>query len=160
MSFLVRKVTKSKWPNSDADVDIANVSADAVSSCLRTSQNKLSTWEIESLDKIEDAVLALISNADRIENMDVITIEKDNIRGLGFILDEQTPGKTVVDDLKDTHIDICELNYKTIGEFAAVIVSAFKEERHLRFTRRAIEGIVKKAISDGRVDQAKLKFNL
>ncbi|OMD64651.1 hypothetical protein BSK62_16915 [Paenibacillus odorifer] len=156
MPLLIRKITRSKWPSENyLEVEVDTLSADAISSCLRTSNNTLSTWEVESKDQIEEAVLALACSAQRIENVDVIFMDRDEVADFGFVI-IPTPGKTVVDDLVRHHYDICNLNYKSIGGFASLILKSFHEEKHLRFTASKVKAIIRKAVEDERVNLSML----
>ena len=60
MSLLVRKINRAKW----LQTDIAHgddISADAITNCMKTTSNRLSVWEVESEARIEEAALAIAS---------------------------------------------------------------------------------------------------
>jgi hypothetical protein len=157
MSYLVRKITRSKWPKENFDqIMINNLRADAITSCLRTSSDTLSTWEIDTIDQLDEAVLALLVNQDKIENMDVITIEKDEITNRGFQI-VKSPGKTHVPDLIDTHQDVSFLTYDSIGEFAKIILHTFGQKKYTRIKKKRLIEILKKAVEGGRVNIEHLK---
>lgn len=151
MPLLARKITRSKWPKGELEsVDINQLSADAITSCLRTSSNTLSTWEIEDESKINDVALALVTGSDFPDKMDIVVIDKDKLLEQGFII-ENTPGLTKVDDLKGCHKDLAYLNYATLGTFATLVVESLKYEHVHRFTSTNLKKIVRQAIASGRL---------
>lgn len=157
MSLLIRKITRSKWPTEVAEpIDISILRADAITSCLRTSSDTLSTWEVVDVDNIKEAVLALATNFDKIETMTVVAIEKEKIieHGLSIV---PTIGSTVVDDLKDSHIDVAYLTLKSIGTFASIVLETIKEENVYRFSKKELIEIISQAISAKRLNIELLK---
>ena len=58
MPYLVRKISRAKWDNEDFDyVNNDNAPADAITSCLRTFNNELSTWLIDDLEDLDNAII-------------------------------------------------------------------------------------------------------
>jgi hypothetical protein len=78
MTYLVRKIASAKW--SDAQ-SLEALSADALTVDLRTANNTLSLLEIDSEDKLNDAVLALAisKKVKKFEKMDLALIPKETI---------------------------------------------------------------------------------
>ncbi|HDT6574870.1 TPA: hypothetical protein QFT23_000968 [Bacillus cereus] len=160
MAFLVRKMARSKWPQEKfMEMDINDLSADAITSCLRTSSATLSTWEIDSMEDLEDAVLALVAASQKIDTMFVVSIDKEKIINNGFQI-EETPGKTLVEDLVETHKDIAGLTYQTIGTFASIMLESLHEEQVYRFTASKLKKILMNAIENGRLDKEALNEDM
>ncbi|PEZ88014.1 hypothetical protein CN374_16150 [Bacillus cereus] len=160
MAFLIRKMARSKWPQENfMEMDINDLSADAITSCLRTSSNTLSTWEIESMENLEDAVLALVAASQKIDTMFVVSIDKEKIINNGFQI-EETPGQTLVEDLIETHKDVSGLTYQTIGKFASVMLESLHEEQVHRFTASKLKKILISAIESGRLDKEALNEDM
>lgn len=157
MSFLVRKIARSKWPSNDFEQMVKDeIPADALSNCMKTSKNTLSTWEIESLDNIEEAVLALVASGDHIDTIHVVYIERDNMESKGLNISD-IEGKTPVKDLVDTHKDIAALTYQSVGEFANLILGELKQKKEKRYAKSDLVKIINKAIENGRLDPIELK---
>ena len=75
MSLLVRKCNRNNW-----DYDIVNasdISADAITQCMRTTKNSMSVFEIASDTDIDDAFLAISSNGDSLESFDVVILKRN-----------------------------------------------------------------------------------
>ena len=76
MSLLIRKINRNKWIQNDAVPD--DVPADAITGgCVRTQRNTLSVWEVPDENKIDEAVLAIVSAGHHLETIDVVQIDRD-----------------------------------------------------------------------------------
>jgi hypothetical protein len=64
---------------------------------------------------------------------------------------EITPGITPVNRLINTHRDIVELTYTSIGIVADLIINCFKEEKVHRISRANILKILKDAVTEGHI---------
>jgi hypothetical protein len=160
MAFLIRKINRSKWPNSDYEnFSIDDLVADAITSDLRTSKNTLSTWEIQNEEEVLDAVLALSSGFERLDTIDVIILDKTEVINVGFELIE-TPGITPVKDLVDTHKDIVNLTFKSIGLFSKLILDTLGKDKVKRIREKEVKKLLIDAIQSGRLNADSLKDGL
>lgn len=154
MQLLVRKINRTKWNNVDEDVFL--LSSDAISSCLRTKSNTLSVWRINSETEIDEAVLAIISNGDNIETIDVVVLDGEFLVKAS-VEQEFTEGNTPVIDLRQNHVDLKNLNYFKIGLVAEHIIQRIKFEKVKRYTKKELKSILKKAIEQERLKMEDLK---
>lgn len=162
MFQIVRKVTKSKWNNQlsdDADLNLV-ITADAITGCLRTKLNTLSIWKVENVD---DAILALASMNDSIVPIDYIVLseaffEKNSIK-IENIIAESNP----VEELREKHYDIIELNYESLGLLSREIASNIASDK-MNYIKRCkpkeVKEILQKAITDGKLKLEDLSPNL
>lgn len=161
MSLLVRKIDKAKWLQNDIIAD-EEVSADAITICLRTSENKLSVWKVSTETDIKEAILAIVSGGDHLESIDIITIDSGRIASDGIsIIQNPKESNTRVQDLKKTHYDIIDLTYRKLGFIANYIVGCFKkgqiinsckEGQVLRCTEGYLKLIIQEAIQKQRLN--------
>ncbi|MBF0510153.1 MAG: hypothetical protein HQK57_14665 [Deltaproteobacteria bacterium] len=158
MPFLVRKITKAKWMQGDIFND-ADISADAVTNCLKTTQNALSTWQISSEYELPEAVLAIISNSDNCDKIDVVCLDRDYLESQG-IRCLSTPGITRVEDLKNRHVDISGLTYRSLGTVANEIAQEIRQKRDVKYTKNDIKKLLGDAIADGRLQKENLSESL
>lgn len=109
MSFLVRKITRSKWP--DDFCELHDIKADAYTD-LRTTNNALSFWKIEEERELEDVMLALATGPNcSLEKVTVAWVDEEELQSKGIEI-ETSEGDTVIDDLKKTPprclcVDLC-----------------------------------------------------
>ena len=79
MAYYVRKISRSKWQESQLSTDevkaleeVRSVKADAITNCIKTTGNKLSLWKVdEKRDVIED-IIPLILVFERPDTCDII----------------------------------------------------------------------------------------
>lgn len=155
MAFFVRKISRNKWPSNMCDIN--DLSADAISD-LRTTNNTLSIWRVDSEDELEHAILALAasSKVSRIENMSIVWIDEKELEKYGIKISDKEPGDTVVDDLKRTHRDICDVTYKSLGDIARIILSEINEKEHVkRITKTEVRNLLVSAYNDKRLLEEK-----
>ncbi len=154
MSLLVRKIENAKWRQNDI-LHGADVSADAITICMRTKANNLSVWNIDSEGGLDDAALAIISGGDHVETIWLAAIERESVANSGIEL-VQSQGKTAVDDLKDTHFDLINLTYPKLGFLARFTSQSFVSDRVKCYTESRLVDILDQAIRSSRLDPTNL----
>lgn len=151
MPLLVRRISRAKW--GDVSAQDYETSADAITGCLRTSDNTLSTWLIESENEINDAILALItgSRQTEISSMHIIYFDEQMISDKKLNLDA-TNGDTVVESLKSNHRDITGLTFLKLGDVRDIVIDSIQNDRYMNITRTALKKILKEALSKGLIN--------
>lgn len=149
MALLVRKFTRGKW---EGIRELNDLSADACTSCLRTSSNTLSLWEIPEDDEkeLEEVALALVTSLDKIDRIQLIYFDKKLI--LEDCL-EKTDGVTPIEELKKRHVDLIDINFLKLKGIAGIYLDAINQDNIKLFSKKAVENIVKKAIKEKRLLQ-------
>lgn len=158
MPLLVRKINKAKWFQTDLE-NTFDVTADAITNCLRTTKNTLSVWKIENEEDLENAILALVANQDHLDTIDIVILEESTLikYDLSIIA---TPGDTPIDHLINTHRDIAELTYDKLGNVKDHIVERIRKEKVKRYTVGSLKKILRKAIEDGHLKKSDLKESI
>lgn len=151
MSLLVRKIDKAKWLQNDI-VSGDDVSADAITNCMKTRNNTLSAWRIESVAEVDEAVLAIVSAHQQLDTIDVVWVSKKQLEADGISIQE-TPGITPIADLVDHHVDVVDLTYKSLGKVAYCIVNCFSQDNVKRYTRDMLLKLIRSAINAGRLQK-------
>lgn len=153
MSLLIRKIEKAKWMQNDIVHD-ADISADAITNCMKTTGNTLSTWQISNNvdEEIDEAVLAIVSGHQHLDTIDVVCLNYRSLENQGIQI-RLTPGKTPVKDLVDKHVDISGLTYKSLGVVANEIVQEIKQEKIIRYTKGKIKKLLNLALNKGRIQK-------
>ena len=149
MSLLIRKINRNKWLQNDTVPD--DVPADAITGgCVRTQRNTLSVWEVQDENKIDEAVLAIVSAGHHLETIDVVPIDREHLEQ-NEINCKEIPGRTKVKDLADTHVDLCNLAYRELGIIAYHIADKFRQGKVKRYRKKYLEEILRDAIQKKRL---------
>ena len=153
--YLIRKINKAKW----FQIDIMNdddVSADAITNCLRTTENTLSVWNVEKEEDIDEAVLAIVSAQDHIETIDVIILNSDKIEEYNVNI-VASSGNTPIESLQQIHRDLSDLTFSKLGLIKDHIVERIRNNKIKRYTKTNLKKLLLAAIEKGilRLDDLK-----
>lgn len=155
MSLIVRKIERGKWLQNDI-LSGADVSADAITNCMKTSNNSLSVWEVTGEEQVNEVVLALTSQSQHIEAIDVVALDRTALINSGLQL-QTTDSPTPIKELSQLHRDIVQLTYKSLGVLAGMTVEAIRNQANHRYTKGMIKNLLDNAIVAGRLDKETLK---
>ena len=158
MGYFVRKIETAKWKQNDI-CHGEDISADAVTISLKTSGNCLSVWKIEKECDIQDAVLAIVSNSQHFDTIDIVMLD-DKIVENKKLQTVQSPGITPFQSFQDNHYDIVYLTYNTLGDVADIIKSVFINKGERRFSRGEIKRIIINGIKSGKLNISDLNSSL
>lgn len=158
MSFLVRKINKAKWYQIDI-MESDDVSADAITNCLKTTKNTLSVWHIETEDDLEKAVLAIVANQDHLDTIDVVILDEPSLTNYNLNI-VASPGETPVISLIEAHRDIAELSFTKLGQVKEHIVQRIRNQKLKRYTVSSLKKILTNAINEGLLRKEDLKESI
>lgn len=158
--LLARKIGLAKWrphPNYTVLNSPADISADAITADLRTESRSLSWWACESASdqNIKDVALALAASMERLGKIELVLLDQEDILQGGhkiIFTESETPAL----DLRDHHIDVCDLTYRGLGDIAHLVMSAVQSGRCKTVPQPEVSNILKSAIQQGRIDFDKL----
>lgn len=130
LPILVRKISRAKWPNESCPLN--NISGDAISE-LRTTNNTISLWRVDSENDLSTAMLALSAStkSGSIEHVNLVWIPEDEILQKNIEL-QNTPGDTIISDLISLHFDACKITYKSMGDIAFIISKGLIGNTHYK----------------------------
>ena len=154
--FVARKISRSKWEKHPEFAE-GEIQADAVTADLRTNKNVLSFWRCQSgeIMDVENVALAIAAAADRIEKVDVVLLPTDQL-----LEDRQTfmdsPGRTPVADLVDSHVDLSRLDLVRLGRLANRVVEAIGAGRTQRVPRARVKSLLVNAVLTNRIEPERL----
>lgn len=155
MAIWVRKIAYNKWPSKRCAIE--DINGDAVTD-LKTNKNTLSLWKIDSLNDMDSAILAIAasSQSSAIETVVVVWFRdcdlQNNINAV--VIDDQNPGDTIVPDLANTHIDLCNITYKTLGELSAFVIDEILSEHYIRYPRSKVKDLIRDAYNKNRISES------
>lgn len=163
MPFLVRKINKrDQFPKLVDKECVEDIYADVPTYEFKTTEGKLSTWLIESLEDIDNAVLAIAVSSSQISKMDFIVIDTAVLEQNGLKYKQTYAGiELPIADLQNTHYDILDISLKKLMDCTTVYKNIYLQESDeeekfiIRFTELEIKEMLKKAIFDNRIDKSK-----
>ena len=153
MPYLVRRISRAKWDNEDYDyLHNDNPPADAITSCLRTFNNELSTWLIEDVKDLNQAILCLVtgSKQENINTLQLIYFDIEEISRRGLVF-EKTPGDTVINEFQDSHFDIQSLNYDSLGVFKDIVLDCLRNGQCKTITKKTLKEILTDSVNKTKI---------
>ena len=162
MAYLVRKLNKRESVDKFGEADcIETMPADAATCEFRTTDGRLSTWRIESLDDIGQAVLAIVVTSSKVERMDFIVIDTDFLDERGLVYNQTYAGQEIaVPDLQDTHYDIEGITIRRLLDCSYVYQKVYGIDKQTEtYIVRYVEGEIKDLLCEAkdanRIDMSK-----
>lgn len=150
----IRKISLAKWTSSlESDVD--SYSADAITGCLRTSENTLSLWKCESDEEVAQSTLALLASQTRIDKLDLIVIDRDEVERRNLALVD-SPGETAAKVYADKHVDVFGLNIDSLKLFAELVKEEVANKRIIRINRAMFIERLRNGIGSGEIVRSDL----
>lgn len=153
MPILVRRINRSKWEAFDFTTD-DNAPADAITNCLKTFNNELSIWQIDSLDELEKAILCLVtgSKQENLGTIHIIYFDSSKIDDYNLTT-SKSDGDTVISEYKNSHLDIGSLNYNSLGYVKNLIIECLRAGNCQTITRSQLRKIISRAIEEKILDK-------
>ena len=153
MAYLCRKISSAKWEKKDYLAE-SEISADAITVDMRTSESRLSFW-ICNRDNSDwkEAALALAANMEKLETFHLLLLEQSDLDEGKFPV-VKTDGNTRVRDLVQRHRDMERLDTVRLCELAMKIVRRVREtpiNNIETVTKAEMRKILKNAVELGRV---------
>ena len=162
MSILVRRINRAKWEQVLNEDDASDSSADAITNCLKTTNNDLSVWKIDTIDGLENAILALITGRQqsKLSKLHYVLLDEKVVLEKGLLLIDSEEGDTAVSSLRSTHRNISKLTYHKLGIIKDLITNHLKEQEETFFTKTQLKDILKKAIKEKKINKELLNSEL
>ena len=160
MPVFVRMIARAKWEQ-DSDLEEGEIAADAVTGDLRTTQNGILFWRRPDAEvvELESAALAMAAARDRLERLDIVYLDEEEIQARG-LRTRATPGNTPVASLRSSHRNVDQLDLVRLGTIAAMIATAHLTNAALKLSRLEVLAILVRAVRDGRLSTEALRGDL
>lgn len=150
MALMVRMVNKAKW-----DVSYDPVNADAITLCLKTRNNTLSFWVVESEAQVDEGVLAIAAANQNLDAIDIVVVDSDDFTSRDIKIIE-SDGHTACTDLVSNHRDLAELNVRHLESVSEVIGRKIRDNKVVRYNMSKLRKLIEDAIEAKRIDCNKL----
>ncbi|MCI8556966.1 MAG: hypothetical protein HFI19_04215 [Lachnospiraceae bacterium] len=166
MVYYVRKIARSKWPNmplSDnpekAIYEIGTVSADAITNCIKTQENKLSLWRVEEKRNSIEDIIPLIVGFERPDTCDIIYISEDTFGEEGITIEQSIKdANTPLEELKKYHYNAIIKDYDGLGKFAKVILKSLGN--HKRFKGKEVKTKLREMLHNHEIEKGMISDKL
>lgn len=147
--FLARSISAQKW-QSHNNIGKRQISADAVTYDMRTTDNCLSFWlcDPSSESSLEDVALALASTRESVDRLDLVWLAEEQVKGMRVRIDEVS-GETPAKQLNNKHRDIAGIDVWRLARLGRGIATAVKATQWKRFTKKEVLEILLKAVKGG-----------
>lgn len=167
MPFLVRKLMKidEVFTLSD-EADVAKIYADIPTTEFRTKNGTLSTWIIDTLDDLGNAVLAIAVTSSEITKMDFIVIDTQLLSDNALEYRQTYAGQDIaIPDLQNTHYDIYNITVSKlvncINVYQAIVKKDPDGEKYIiRYAAGEIKDLLKNALLENRIDITRVSKKL
>lgn len=163
MAYLIRKISnKANVEELREITSVKDVKCDLVKKEFNTQNNCLSTYYIDSLDKENEAILAIALTGDHLEKFDYIVIDEGQCKQYGFEHKSTHPGCEVpIKNLDSEHHDIVGLTYGKIENVLECYQETASKEnsrdRIKRCNNSNLRELVCDAYRDNRIDIERIK---
>lgn len=157
--YYVRKLSKpSNLQKVKTATDLGTIPADFIGQEMRTSDNTLSVWRCESIDKdgIADAIKAALFVSSDICATQFIILDSDMLNKAGIKICD-TEGSTAYRGLNHLHTDLCELTYEKLGTLLDLYQKTSQlANRTPKIEKEQFQKIALNALQDNCLDESKL----
>lgn len=158
MSFLLRKIRKSRWDtDTHSWLNPGELQADCLSDMV-TTHNKLSVYRIiDDKSNLKRVAAALAANCDYISTFDYLLFKEELLQTIG-IKSEDTNGETADESVNSWHIDLVEISLPKLVDLAK---TASKDGERKRIREKDIKQFLAESLRSGYINNNdKIKLNI
>ena len=127
---------------------VEEIPADILKQEIPTTNNTLSVWGFETIDKKMDAVRAAILSSTGISKTDFIVFDDDLLKSSNILIDGTEMGQTGYLGFGNLHVNLCKLDYAAIGRVLEVMREVFTKEKYNEYYFQMSRAEVKTCIID------------
>jgi hypothetical protein len=154
---LARSFSMQKW-KSRTNIRDGQIPADGLSADLGTADNGLSFWLCDPtiVSSIDDIALALASTRDRVQRLDLVWLDEEQVRRMNIRIDTCS-GNTPVKELKNQHRECNGIDPRRFVCLARAIAGATSNNNTKRYTERQILDMLAKGVQNNLLSLSELK---
>lgn len=169
MSIIVRRINLGKWKDYSETAPKRslweriwhrkqvkyNAPADAITQCLKSTNNELSVWVVENEKQIDYALLAMAlgTSTSDISTLHYILINESELEEASLQFKQSLDdADTAVPKLKCLHNDLKQIHYNELGKLQDIIVEHVMKNKQKRITAGELKKLIEKAIDNGWID--------
>jgi hypothetical protein len=160
--MLARKISRAKWQHRHYLAE-NEIRADAISGCLRTTDDTLSWWRCSTDEQdVAEVALALAvgPRMEKFDKIDVVVLPETDLAAAG-LASESTDGDTPIKELRSRHVDLVKLDVERLAKVARILGPLIRSgDKVVQFTKAQLMTLVRTAIQDRRLDPDDLSVKL
>lgn len=167
MPYLVRKLGKmDKVLNLRECDDIIKIFADVPTTEFRTTNGTLSTWYINEMSALDEAVLAIALTSSQITKMDFIIMDTIWLNENSLSYQQTYAGQELpIPELQDLHYDITGITIPKLTNctklYQDIAMRDPDAETYItRYTQGDIKKVIDKALDEGRLPIDRVPIHL
>ena len=166
MAYYVRKIARSKWQEThlssneaQAREEVKRVKADAITNCIKTSDNKLSLWRVDDKKDSIDDIVPLIIGFERPDTCDVVYISEEVFSEEQITLEQSSDdANTPIEELKQYHYNAIVKDYEGLWKFAKVVLKSLDNQK--RFKGREVKTKLKDMLNNHEIEREMISEKL
>lgn len=158
MSFLVRMIQLNNWIDDNGSIlPIDDVKADGITKDLKSDDNTMSLWEINSLDELREVAASLLTSRDSVHDLFIVAIPKDKLVGK-IKFENNNCAETAYKKFKDRHYDLLDMNLGKIRILSELILESLKDDSNIYdFVFLDNKDFLNQLIASGEIVEEELK---
>lgn len=178
MGYYVRMINHSKWSKAykklkeleeSKEVTKDDTHADVITTELRTQKNTISLWKIENLNELDEIILSLALNREKLDRLDIMIIEQEKLENYidkSDIHHDPKTAYTAINKLEEKHYDIVNMNYDSIGKLSECMMNVWQQalsNNELELVRKISPNKIRKIYTDSdleKINEKKIKNKL
>lgn len=126
-----------------------DIEADTVVADLKTKNNKLSVWAVETDEDLNNAFIALGSNCQNLCSIWAVKIAPSDLDE--FSIDEEE-GDTPTNGINQNHRNITELTYISLGYVITSLLHSLQTNLVVKKTKTEMKSLLYEAYRDGKIN--------
>lgn len=155
---LLRKISVAKWKAS-LKVGVDHLSADAITGCLRTSDNTLSVWQFSNDEEARRSLLALGASLSKIETINYVTLNSEELEGDDLVI-KSSLGQTAAVESNSLHQDIINLDHSSLERVAIHVRKKVQFDEFETLSKGELKKLLCDGIASGALDVSRLDKKL
>ena len=162
--MLIRGIASlSRWDGSThVNRPSPSIAGDVIAD-LRTQGNKLSVWLANNDDDIEDAVVAITLNRDKVSKVVALLLDEKELKNMEIDLSDSEMGSApgAVEAIKKKHRDLIEIDYKCLGCLSEHMMKLTHDRsKRKEFSEKEIKKLLESYRKENKIDPTEMKKSL
>lgn len=147
MSRFLRMISKiTRWDGSESVNRKDGLFTGDMLADLRTTNNKLSVWQVDGDEDVEKAIVALALSRDTVQKMCYMFLDEDELESIGIsiIKDSNIPSYGIDSSVLSNHGDMVNIDYWRLGFLTEYILKIAQNTSCKTFSKPEVTKLLNK----------------